>query len=1395
MKSAQRELRVERATRPSRRTTCPPERRRCVPHAERSSRDAAAFPFRRAGRLAGQAGRLFHPELLVARLERPKLWKSAPPGRGRQHLRRVCCPKFWLALALLCVSAFAARAQETVIVPYDPARPLSQQQPDQLYLPYERLLELWQKAKQNRTAPVPVRAPHAFALTSARYDGRIEEKVIRFSGVLDVTTYNEDWVKVPLAFRGVRLSGLRVDGEPAALTGEELLIEKPGRHRIEVELELARQPGATHWKWGVPRTVATLISVALPRAEMRATITPGSGSVERAEGEGKVTTAAVGDAGEVELTLETAAVAARLTEPAVAVITTEIFVAPPLERTRATTTFSFPSAQQDRFTVHLDKTLALVELDAADVKTWKLVAGPQRQSLEILLNAPARDTFTVAITAERPLPELPADMKAPAFSAIATRVEAGPALLAATRADVAPKPGAGLRQVAWEAAAPEGFRLVAAYAGAGELGYRVALAAPEREARIDYVYQVNRRKIELIASLQLSAKDEKLFDVAVTLPPDFQVQTVESARLQDWWREGDQLHVRFKGDAPGKTSLVLHLVRLYPTAPTELEVRPLALAGFQKVTGEAVIAGHKGVEVKMTPNAEAKEIAAAEAAKDFQILPPLERKRGFSFKTQGFSAQVAITALPAKLSALWVMHAQAHTGWVALSTKARLTLRQGSIDRATFTLPAPLPEARVSGGEVRETRSRVEGERRIYEVQFQDDVHESVDFTMDLDLPSPGTLALPAIGFPDAPLVSGYVLADNASEDEMKLDSSGVDPAAESEIPWLPSLTKSAGIFRVQAAWSVAVSVERLEKAASRTAFCAWAEITTALRRDGTEWHRATWRLQNRSLQFLPVKLPIGAELMSARVAGQSVRADAGKVSEQEVVLIPLIKTRPGDLSYDVDVVYRSRRGELGWLARRQLDDPELIGITVERTFWNLWLPEDRDLQHATGNMEPVLEELAKAEKLEEQIAELTDLNSLISSGTANAEIAENAKFNFRKLNKDVENLVVGQIRDHRFAEVKGLKKGAVAEQNAAVQEKRRTLSEKLAVQGQLFSSNEKATPVVPPQSWASQPGAVRTYSSSRGRQSRSETAAPQPAEQPQQAQQLQQPQQAAGLERWYANRSYAAKGKDDLAPIPVPEDGTNLLLNDNIVLQQRAEAPAEAEVPQSKQEAAGAMAGEKSNLKPADQEIAVAQQQFTQGRFRLDNNVPAPSTAPAKPQREKVLSTARGNRAQIDQLARAEPQQPPAATAPTAPQMPSEPARPQPATTPEPPAESPAESAPGGVAGAAAASPAPASDTRLPGSEQEGVILGGSPRDAQQTLQPAGRISLAVDFPTEGQVYHFKKVKAHAALEVAVIAPESLVRWKYAAAAVVLGVGLWLLGRRATRERPSHRATVAAMP
>ncbi|MCX6979268.1 MAG: hypothetical protein NTV08_00725 [Verrucomicrobia bacterium] len=1365
---------------------------------------------------------------------------------------------------------------ETVIVPYDPKKPVKDQHPDSVYLKYDRFLQLWEAAKKNRAPETARPAVAAFAIGTARYEGRVEEKRAAFTVTMEFSTFDEKWVRVPVPFEHVQISELAVDGKPAAFADNTLVVENPGRHTLTAAFEIPLKPGVRQFAWGVPRSAATRLVLTLPETRWTAVVGPDGGVIERIVDGKKTVTAALGTTAVISVALVEAEGALRLVEPATADVETAVTVLPGYERFDVVAHFAFAGEHQDRFTMSLEKGITLAELDAPGMKSWKLTDADGKQTLEVLLAQPAKDNFLLTLVAERPQADaLPADRSVPQFSPGARRVNRTTTLHAGDGIALAPAPGAGLRQMDVKRKAVIEAKPVGAWAGDAALGYRTSLAEAKHEARVDYVYQVNRRKIELIASLQLHAKDAPLFDVTLTVPANFEVQAVDSVRLQDWWRDGTKLHVRFKGGTPPVTPLVVYLVREYAAAPQQLDVQPLALDGFSKVTGEAVIAAHKGVNAVLQLAGDAafdaaKEVDPAKAATDFQILPPLERKRGFAFPNQKFSGQVTLTPLPVKQNATWMMHAEAHEAWLSLSMKAQLTLRQGSVDRTSFSLPAALPEAHVTGAEVRETRSRVEGARRIYEVAFQNDVYDTVDFTVDVDLMMAegkkpdgrkvNEITLPAPEFPEALITTGYVIADNASEYELKLETEGTEKALPSVIPWLPSVTKSAGIFRVQPQWKVALVLERLEKAESRTAFCAWAEMTTALREDGTEWHKAVWHLQNRSLQFLPVKLPDGATLMSARVAGQNVRADAGKVNGRDAILIPLIKTRPGDISFDVEVVWRQAGAKLAARDKRNFHDAELIGITVEQTFWSVWLPDDRTLTKSDGNMAEVIAVAREVEKARSTVEELMTLNSIIADSNVSEETRSNAKRNWAGKFSEVQqqltmnggtlNAVQEDLASNKntYKGATAVKDGAlvqkladsnkyVGEQLAKVAAENRDIEQRRSGQQQGAPGNAQQAATVDVnglvQNTASNTNAAQallfgnnTYSgaaninagtlnvgntanvaggnlavqnppgiTSQGNVTAGNKIITNGTMQQGALNLNNSSQTLTGQNlRWNANpnANTVQPTPPNAPPDGKPADTSNFYLNDNVVLQQTKTGKG---TPTLDKSGSGTLTlnGGKGNAPGKVMQQSDDLSARDRGDMTKSPEAKKDSAAPMKNEKEadmnkdesRQLRYARGNRAQqFEQsqvMQNADVQQ--LAKQPAAQQPQMERPAPQPMPEAKPPGMMPPPTtvAPG-------AGPQPTLPPAKPGEPAAAVPPmpdGAAAMNAEQkAIQKLGRLSLSVDFPTQGHVHHFQKAKANAVLEVSFRDPKIGKRWMRIGIFAGLALLLALAGRFVSARR-----------
>ncbi len=1327
------------------------------------------------------------------------------------------------------------RAKDTVIVPYDPKKPVRGQKPDKLYVPYERFLELWEAAKEARAAAKPEDAPRAFAISSARYEARIEAERVAVSLTMDLTTYNEEWVSVPLPFN-VRLATLTLDGKPVSLSDGNLLVPTPGRHALAGQFEVLLAPGQRQFAWTVPPAVATRLVLTLPDTRWTAAVQPGAGVIEQVIDGKKTISAALGDASRIEVTLVEAESAghAAATEPAAAELKTMILAHGAFERIVTAVDFSHPGASRETYSVRFPRGLALVDIEAPGLRAWKLADAADGQTLELTLAEPVKDAASITLVTERGI-ALPSQQTAPVFTAGARRNERVTLLASQQGVDLKPAAGAGLRQLErTEIKNPLGWKEVGdsavagVWAGDGALTYQVSIAPLKHEATVHYVYQVNRRKIELVAAMQLQAKGGPLFDAAVSLPAGFEVMSVDSPRLQSWWLEGGKLRVRFLGATPVTTPLVLHLVRLYPTAPQQLDVQPLVLDGFAKVTGDAVIAAHKGVDalLKLKDGGEAKELDAANAATDFQILPPLERKRGFTFKGQAFAGQVALTSLPARWNASWVLHAQAHEAWASLSLKAQLTLRQGSVDSTTFSLPAKFPEARVGGSEVRESRAKVVGDRRVYEVHFHDDVYETVDFTVDVEAPMTGELLLPSPDFPGAQIVTGFVVADNASEYEMKLKTEGVEPVRVEEMPWQPVVTKSAGVFRVQSSWKVGMTAEKLEKTESRSAYCAWAEMTTSLRRDGMEWHKAVWHLQNRSLQFLPVALPPGAELVSARVGGQGVRADSGTVAGRAAILVPLIRTRPGDISYDVELVWRRTGKKLENRDSRKFDDAELIGITVEQTFWNVWLPEEREVTNASGNMAEVIEAAREVEKGRAAVEELKGLNKLLKSEKLDLATWQNAQRNFdlncavvetqftsnqkklqvarpsissaTKPTKQQVEMQFTDLNEANIMESEELKK--VVEENRRLQAynntrfaQQRDQAAQAGVAQQAIVNAQAANPALPnagpantaqlyaiPQQQLQLDGVVNNaYSGATNLN----------------AGNLNISGNANADARWKIN---PAKGAAATTPAPAQKPGegkSNYYLNDNIVLKEDKETTAAQ--PASKSRIVSADAGKKAGdvLDRAMPKVGDGELNLKGGKDVSDSKPSGPPPTPAPqaniPQQQRLRTTnvARGNRLQLEEEQKQQMLQQPM-TPPASQPMPTQPA-PNLQSLSMVDINAPAQGQ--GVSrsfmGSGQNVPVPQSATPAPNNPAGAGIGGGgfampNPQEPQSGLENAGRVSLSVDFPTEGHVYHFQKVKANAALDLSIADTTVQTPWSTIALCAGAAALLALISRMTNKPR-----------
>jgi hypothetical protein len=219
------------------------------------------------------------------------------------------------------------------------------------------------------------------------------------------------------------------------------------------------------------------------------------------------------------------------------------------------------------------------------------------------------------------------------------------------------------------------------------------------------------------------------------------------------------------------------------------------------------------------------------------------------------------------------------------------------------------------------------------------------------------------------------------------------------------------------AAWSLSLSLVIHDFAAFPDAKVSSAEILVAVGRDGWTLSRATWRVLNRTLQFLEISLPEGSTLEAVRAGGAAVKPGEKVVGGVTHILVPLSRMQPGDVSTTVDV-YWSRRltgtkpgGSIADLGELDIPEPKLYGFDVEQTFYTVRLPEGLSATF-DGNMQPVDQAKIQLFKAEEGLRELERLNDVQSRGSFGQKVL--ATENYRSKRAEVEQTLAALERETR---------------------------------------------------------------------------------------------------------------------------------------------------------------------------------------------------------------------------------------------------------------------------------------------------------------------------------------------------------------------------------------------
>lgn len=904
-----------------------------------------------------------------------------------------------------------------VILPYDPAgRP---EAAEHVFVPWKHYLELTEAAGNVAVQGAATVSEVVYSVQLIPADAR-RSATARVQARVGVLARAPGQSVVPLPFRNVTLSAASLNGAPAPLVGGEsaaeneplaVVIDTPGLHRLEIEFSLPVEANGPAGTLTLPLTAAATgtVQFELPANELSLRVSGGARGFRRVVRDNvPIALLALNQPGPVTISW-----GPRFTrEGADAVVNAETTAAWILTdvglRYTAHTAYAIRQGGMTEAVFTIPDGWLTRQISGPDVAGWEIAPEGDQQQLTVRLRRTVTDGTVVVVELFRAeaVGEESTAVSVPAFAPVGTMRETGIiGVFVAEQFSISSGAASGISQVEGgqfpdsatdlgrAVADGQGMRPQRVYRHASrpfDLQFLVARQKPVSRGTAEHAVSIGSRKLSLSSRFELQLAGAPRSEISLQLPEGFLLYDVKCPRAIDNWVTGNEdgaagvLHVELEAPITGELEVVVDgIVPRLPDDPVAIVVAPLPLeiGDLRSTIGlwiDPAFAGRVEDSTGWRPA-------------DPAALPPA--LRGYRAEPARFAYATALTGIqplalildpaPVRLSADSLAQILIQDAAVEYALFLRWNIASAASSRFYFTTPEWLAgrleiAAAQRGVRIRQVTSESAGEgRQRWMVELEEPCSQSLILsgTASLPLPDTGRVAAPLVVFEQVVEFEtgrqfrvvdphrGYLLLVN--QGWQRASGEGLDalePVQPDDLPIrLPDLLRrqTTGLwrirdFRADPGWQLdAATLVRGVGAAVN-----YAELTQVIAHDGGWRLAAEYQVVNRSRQFLPVRIPPASKILSVFVDGRPARPiDPHRPGIPDVVLIPLPRTAPGDLSSRIKVTLQGRLPVAmphGVQVRRTVLDlpvPQILtaeedpqhGMPVAATEWNVYLSDRLD--------------------------------------------------------------------------------------------------------------------------------------------------------------------------------------------------------------------------------------------------------------------------------------------------------------------------------------------------------------------------------------------------------------------------------------------------------------------
>ena len=902
---------------------------------------------------------------------------------------------------------------DAILRPYDPQLPSGAQEAKNLLVPYERYVELWNRAYPDKKIGEQ-KPPTDYALAGVVYRTTLEgDEYLLLAGTLEFDIYQDGYVTIPLALQGGILARADLDGKPARLGTREVglpaasqkaVIAKTsplvvlhasgkGRHRLELEvrMHLDRRGGWRVAEGVLPSTPAASVSIVVPKAqtEVRLSQVPDRPTQETEKPAEKIETT-LGPGGTIAVQWRPKVAEGQVDQSLSAHSIATLDVQEDGLRMGWQLSLEFRRSQREAFRLTVPGDCLVENIEGGNVRGWESREVDGRQRVDVTLLKPARDSETFVVWLARRGAVLKGELGE--FAVPNVSVEG--AALHDGRLTIRRSPLLDLRTLDIAGAnridlsdsrdptavidpkrSPLGLRPFQVYQFAGSpMTIRLSARpmAAKAWAQVQMVMQISTYERSMEAMATLHVQDRPIHQIQVFIPDDLTLQSVSAPGGCQWSvtpRDGRRLLcVLMDQGRTGDVPIVIQGRLGKPGRVAEVPLPRVEVLGMDRQPGDIAVQADPAFEVVPAALQGCQNVLREHV---LQWLKPAQQRvtqLALSYRTPEYTGTLRLVPRKADVSCTTITNVRVTSRAVEETILLDYNVRNAGIGQLSFLLPVGKEEPRIQAGTVRQkTVTRVDtptGPRLRVRLELQQEVMGELRLLVYNDRALTGEAIAATI-----PTIEGvrvdqqFVALETSGRDEVLVDTpEGLTRLEEQQKQWQTIRQRIGG--RLHQAYLVTPGVEQprltlhtrqREVVQTAGARIGLAETHIVLDDHGAYRAQVVYCIDNTTEQFLSVLLPEGATLWTAQVAGEPVKpiyipAQGGLTR----LAIPLVKTAAGDVDYRVVLKYGGAISTSRWLG--QVEFPLVHTVQVKAAQSQVWLhlPATRQWFNFGGKMRMV---------------------------------------------------------------------------------------------------------------------------------------------------------------------------------------------------------------------------------------------------------------------------------------------------------------------------------------------------------------------------------------------------------------------------------------------------------